>query len=315
MKECGKHTNKMGSVLSTIAEVRKQADSAVVFVSFGKDSLVLLDLLYPRFDRLVCVFMYFVPGLEHIGRYLRYCKARYPKAVWVQIPHWNLTYIRRAGIYCEPEPDVKLKKLGDVIEEVREATGIQWVFLGMKKADSLNRRLMLMQYESSNYTNNFTAYPLAEWTNKEEKELNILLNNPSAQGEWDNEQLARLLPSIDTDVAGLTEADLAFLQPPAIPEDVAGDDMAGFVDLQTLRMDKGQDTDPERYESEKARLSEEKRKTQEKANAEALNNSAYLCLSFSDFAHKREFCQRFGIPSMETYISGEDFGEIIERID
>ena len=152
-------------------------------------------------------------------------------------------------------------------------------------------------------------------SDKQEKELNILLNNPNAQGEWDNEQLARLLPSIDTDVAGLTEADLAFLQPPAIPEDVAGDDMAGFVDLQTLRMDRQQETDPARYESEKARLSEEKRKTQEKANAEALNNSAYLCLSFSDFAHKSEFCARFGIPPMETYISGEDFGEIIERID
>lgn len=151
-------------------------------------------------------------------------------------------------------------------------------------------------------------------SNKQEKELNILLNNPSAQGEWDNEQLSRLLPSIDTEVAGLTEADLAFLQPPTIPEDVTGDDMAGFVDLQTLRTDK-QEPDPARYESEKARLSEEKRKTQEKANAEALNNSAYLCLSFSDFVHKKEFCARFGIPPMETYISGEDFGEIIERIE
>lgn len=152
-------------------------------------------------------------------------------------------------------------------------------------------------------------------SDKQEKELNILLNNPSAQGEWDNEQLARLLPSIDTDVAGLTDADLAFLQPPTIPEDMTGGDVAGFVDLQTLRMDGGQDTDPARYESEKARLSEEKRKTMEKANAEALNNSAYLCLSFSDFVHKKEFCERFGIPPMETYISGEDFGEIIERID
>lgn len=152
-------------------------------------------------------------------------------------------------------------------------------------------------------------------SDKQEKELNILLNNPSAQGEWDNEQLARLLPSIDTDVAGLTDADLAFLQPPTIPEDMTGGDVAGLVDLQTLRMDGGQDTDSARYESEKARLSEEKRKTMEKANAEALNNSAYLCLSFSDFVHKKEFCERFGIPPMETYISGEDFGEIIERID
>lgn len=157
----------MGSVLSTIAEVRKQTASAIVFVSFGKDSLVLLDLLYPRFDRLVCVFMYFVKDLEHINRYLRYCKARYPKAEWVQTEHWNTTYVRRAGMYCEPEPDVRLKKLADVISEAREATGIQWVFLGMKKADSLNRRLMLMQYESSNYTNNGIAYPLAELTNRD----------------------------------------------------------------------------------------------------------------------------------------------------
>ncbi len=155
------------SVYATIAEVRKQAASAVVFISFGKDSLALLDLLYGKFDRLVCVFMYFVKDLEHVNRYQRYCAKRYPRTEWVQVPHWNLTYIRRAGIYCEPEPDVKLKKLADVIAEVREATGIEWVFLGMKKADSLNRRLMLMQYESSQYTNNKLAYPLAELTNRE----------------------------------------------------------------------------------------------------------------------------------------------------
>lgn len=160
-------TSKMGSVLSTIAEVRRQTASAVVFVSFGKDSLVLLDLLYPRFDRLVCVFMYFVPGLEHINRYLRYCKRRYPRAEWIQTPHWNLDYIRRGGMYCQPERGGKLRKLSDVIGEVREASGIEWVFLGMKKADSLNRRLMLMQYEYSHYTNSGVAYPLAEMTNKD----------------------------------------------------------------------------------------------------------------------------------------------------
>lgn len=157
----------MDSVLSTIAEVRKNTASAIVFVSFGKDSLVLLDLLYPLFDKLICVFMYFVPNLSHITRYLRYCMARYPKAIFVQTPHWNLTYIHKSGMYCQPEPGIKLKKLADVVEEVREATGIQWVFLGMKKADSLNRRLMLMQYESSYYTNNGIAYPLAEMTNRD----------------------------------------------------------------------------------------------------------------------------------------------------
>ena len=158
----------MDSVLSTIAEVREQTASAIVFISFGKDSLAMLDLLYPRFDRLVCVFMWsLVPDLEHISRYLRYCKKRYPRCEWVQTEHWNMTYIRRSGMYCQPEPDIKLKKLADIIAEVRKATGIEWVFLGMKKADGLNRRLMLMGFEPSHYTNNHLAYPLAEMTDKE----------------------------------------------------------------------------------------------------------------------------------------------------
>lgn len=157
----------MDSVLDAIAEVRRQTSSAVVFVSFGKDSLALLDILYPRFERLVCVFMYFVKGLEHIDRYLRYCQIRYPRTEWLQVPHWNLSYVRRSGMYCVPEPEVRLRKLADVIAEVREATGLEWAFLGMKKADSLNRRLMLMQYESSHYTNNGVCYPLAEMTNKD----------------------------------------------------------------------------------------------------------------------------------------------------
>ena len=152
-------------------------------------------------------------------------------------------------------------------------------------------------------------------SDKQEKELNILLNNPNAQGDWDVDQLSWLLPSIDTEVAGLTEADLAFLQPPTTPEDMPGGDMSGFVDLQTLRMDRAHGADPARYESEKARLSEEKRRTLEKANAEALKNSAYLCLSFSDFAQKKAFCDRFGIPPMETWIDGEEFAEMVERID
>ena len=43
---------------------------------------------------------------------------------------------------------------------------------------------------------------------KEEKELLILLNNPSAQGEWDYDTLRELIPDIDYKDAGLTEQDL-----------------------------------------------------------------------------------------------------------
>ena len=146
----------------TIARVRRDSDSAIVFLSLGKDSLVVLDMVYPHFDRIVCVFMYFVKGLEHIERWISWVKRKYPKVEILQVPHWNLTYLLRGGAYCTPNPKVKLLKLSDVIQSVRLKTGIRYAFLGMKKADGMNRNLMLKGYEANGYINDGLAYPLAE---------------------------------------------------------------------------------------------------------------------------------------------------------
>ncbi|CAG9884427.1 FIG00897978: hypothetical protein [Bacteroides ovatus] len=42
--------------------------------------------------------------------------------------------------------------------------GACYTFLGMKKADGMNRRLMLKGYEANGYENNGLCYPLADWT-------------------------------------------------------------------------------------------------------------------------------------------------------
>lgn len=149
----------------TIDLVRVKSNEAIVFCSMGKDSLVLLDLIYPKFDRIVCVFMYFVEGLEHIDRYINWVKIRYPKVEFVQVPHWNLTYILRSGMYCVPNPKIKLLKLADIENAMRLRFGIDFVFYGMKKADSMNRRLMLNTYQD--YENAGKVYPLADWTQKD----------------------------------------------------------------------------------------------------------------------------------------------------
>lgn len=151
----------------TIDSIRQKSDACLLFLSFGKDSLVLLDLIYPRFDKIVCVFMYFVKDLEHIERWVKWTKAKYPKIDLVQVPHWNLTYILKSGMYCVPNPKVKLLKLADVVNSMRLKYGIDYVFLGMKKADGMNRRLMLKGYESNGYENNGMVYPLADWTQKD----------------------------------------------------------------------------------------------------------------------------------------------------
>ena len=155
--------NKVEQANRYIDLIRERSSEALLFLSLGKDSLVLLDLLYPKFDRIVCVFMYF----EHINRWINWTKARYPKIEFVQVPHWNLTYILRGGMYCVPNPEVRLLKLADVVKAMQLKHGVYYTFLGMKKADGMNRRLMLNGYEEKGYENNGMCYPLADWTQKD----------------------------------------------------------------------------------------------------------------------------------------------------
>lgn len=111
--------------------------------------------------------MYFVPGLEHIERWIGWVKSKYPQIEFVQIPHWNLTYILRSGMYCVPNPKVKLLKLADVVKAMQLKYGISYTFLGMKKADGMNRRMMLRGYEANGYENNGLCYPLADWNQRD----------------------------------------------------------------------------------------------------------------------------------------------------
>ena len=111
--------NKVEQASQYIDLIRVKSNEALLFLSLGKDSLVLLDLVYPKFDRIVCVFMYFVKGLDHIDNYLRAVKARYANVTILQVPHWTLTRVLRCGLYCIPNPNVKLLSLKDVDESVR----------------------------------------------------------------------------------------------------------------------------------------------------------------------------------------------------
>ena len=89
----------------------------------------------------------FSVSYTHLNRWINWTKAKYPKIEFVQVPHWNLTYILRGGMYCVPHPKVKLLKLADVVKAMQLTPGVYYTFLGMKKADGMNRRRMLKGYE------------------------------------------------------------------------------------------------------------------------------------------------------------------------
>ena len=157
--------NKLTEAKKIIDLVRVKSDKALLFCSLGKDSLVLLELMYPKFKKIVCVFMYFVKDLDHINRYINWVKIKYPNVEFIQVPHWNLTYLLRSGLYCVPNSKVKLLKLKDIEQAMRLKYDCYYTFYGMKKADGMNRRLMLNTY--TNGENNGKVYPLQDWTQKD----------------------------------------------------------------------------------------------------------------------------------------------------
>lgn len=160
--------NSFALAKKTISAVRTQSNRAILFYSTGKDSIMLLDMIAPVFDEVVCVFMYLVPDLSHIDRYLIDAKRRYKNITILQVPHFRITTIHREGIYCKPRPVKKLLNLTDIDQQVRAKTGIEWTFYGMKKTDGLNRRLMLMSYgELPIQQKTKRAYPLSDCTNKD----------------------------------------------------------------------------------------------------------------------------------------------------
>lgn len=90
-------------------------------------------------------------------------KARYANVTILQVPHWTLTRVLRCGLYCIPNPNVKLLSLKDVDESVRMKTGISYSFYGMKQSDGMNRCLMLRGYENEAISNTNKVYPLSKW--------------------------------------------------------------------------------------------------------------------------------------------------------
>lgn len=172
-----------------IDDVSKETDSILLFHSLsGKDSIVLLDLCYKKFKRVIVVFMYHVKDLEHIMRYYNYAKAKYPNIEFVQVPHYALfNYIKTGCMGIKQNTKQRQWTLADITEKLREKLGVEWACYGFKQSDSLNRRLMLRSYTDGKEAINWKTkkfYPLSTYKNKEILDfiLDHRLKNPEVCG-------------------------------------------------------------------------------------------------------------------------------------
>lgn len=172
-----------------IDDVSKETDSILLFHSLsGKDSIVLLDLCYKKFNRVIVVFMYLVKDLEHIMRYYNYAKAKYPNIEFVQVPHYALfNYIKTGYMGIKQNTKQRQWTLADITEKLRGKLGVEWACYGFKQSDSLNRRLMLRSYTDGKEAINWKTkkfYPLSTYKNKEIMDfiLDHRLKNPEVCG-------------------------------------------------------------------------------------------------------------------------------------
>lgn len=172
-----------------IDDVSKETDSILLFHSLsGKDSIVLFDLCYKKFKRVIVVFMYLVKDLEHIMRYYNYAKAKYPNIEFVQVPHYALfNYIKTGYMGIKQNTKQRQWTLADITEKLREKLGVEWACYGFKQSDSLNRRLMLRSYTDGKEAINWKTkkfYPLSTYKNKEILDfiLDHRLKNPEVCG-------------------------------------------------------------------------------------------------------------------------------------
>lgn len=154
---------------------------------------------------------------------------------------------------------------------------------------------------------------------KQEKELNILLNNPNAMGSWDYDALARLVPDIDYKDAGLTEADLNMIGCDFLLQTEEENSIADALEDMMSPVTEQKETEKAARQMERAEkvahMKGVKQQVKEQAQQTAANMDAYLMLSFDTWEAKAAFCERFGYDPNMKFIKGEVFDEQVERIE
>jgi hypothetical protein len=167
----------------------------------------------------------------------------------------------------------------------------------------------LNKYPDSDYLLRVDVIDIGE---KEEKELNILLNNPNAQGMWDYDALREMIPDIDYRTAGLTEEDLNVIGVDYLLKTEGENSLAGEIEGLMHGLDAKREAEKE---ARKAQVASEKERIRKNAEERAENMDAYVTLSFDTCAAKSAFMRRFGYNPQEKFLKGEVFDNRIERIE
>lgn len=218
--------------------------------------------------------------------------------------------------------DTAKKKLKANLKRIGLAGGIVWNETTGNLVSGHQRLSIIDEIEKYNPDTHENDYPIRvevlQLSGKEEKEQNIFFNSTTAQGEFDNDLLAALIPEIDYDLAGLDEADINVLIADVPVFDIADYNQAVKDDFRNLE----QITDEERLARKEA-VKQAKQETKDRLAQEVVGDP-YITLSFYDYESKLYFMEVlknkieeakiiYSVRPDDKYIKGEIVQQIIEN--
>lgn len=233
--------------------------------------------------------------------------------------------IKRSQISLNPynpkrHTEERVKQQKKNLQTIGYLGGITWNEQSGNLIDG-HRRIQAMdlyyKYDGTPDTDYDIKVEVVQLDPKQEKEqmTYMALGNTRA----DLELVARYFPEIDANAAGIDDAYLKELStfvtiadPIAEIETLDIDDILPAPKEEVIIEEETEDIAEPTPEDKKAKVKATKREAEDKSIEQLRNESAYLTLSFSNFASKEIFCNLIGIDPDCTYCKGEEIMQHIE---
>jgi 3'-phosphoadenosine 5'-phosphosulfate sulfotransferase (PAPS reductase)/FAD synthetase len=155
-KECLDSANNLLSL------VRLKTDAIGVAISFGKDSLTVLNLCCKIFSRVEGYYLFRVRGLSIVEGWADEVKKRYGVIVRMY-PHFDLSRCYKNAV-LQPHWATKAKtiKMPDIEKKFRVDANIDWIAYGWRRSDSRSRALIMKQCGGYDFKTR-RVFPLRMW--------------------------------------------------------------------------------------------------------------------------------------------------------
>lgn len=233
--------------------------------------------------------------------------------------------IKRSQISLNPynpkrHTEERVKQQKKNLQTIGYLGGITWNEQSGNLIDG-HRRIQAMdlyyKYDGTPDTDYDIKVEVVQLDPKQEKEqmTYMALGNTRA----DLELVARYFPEIDANAAGIDDAYLKELStfvtiadPIAEIETLDIDDILPAPKEEVIIEEETEDIAEPTPEEKKAKVKAAKEAVREQSEERVRNESAYITLSFSDYATKAEFCEIVGIDPDSAFAKGEEVMAHIE---